>query len=102
MYEGELMEAHFVRQQEELIRLSKQEKRQLIFISGDGHVEQADLQIDISVDKFSHFYKLKNDWRRSWGVSVLKSNLINPKMGEMLSHLNNVRGYQLYKKSLDI
>ena len=41
MYEGELMEAHFVRQQEELIRLSKQEKRQLIFISGDGHVFQS-------------------------------------------------------------
>lgn len=97
MYEGELMSAHFIRQQEDLSRLLQQGKKQLIFISGDGFVEQADLQIDLNTPSFTG-----QQWHRSWNVSVLKTVLMNSKMRDMLSHLNDVREYQLYKKSMDI
>ena len=103
MYEGRLMPAHFARNQEDLDRILKHEVRQIIFLSRSPHGGAAHLQIDLSARDCIGFPELlQMRWKREWTVHVLKPELYNDKMNDALIHLNNVRGYQIHKRALDL
>ena len=102
-HNGELMPVHFVRQRDDLERLMREDKKQLIFFSDSQVCKDAHLQIDITGPSvYSSAELLQRQWGRSWVVSTFKPELMNEKMSDMLSHLNDVRGYHIHKRALDL
>jgi hypothetical protein len=101
-HNGELMPVHFVRQRDDLERLMREDKKQLIFFSDNNVCDDAHLQIDLTAPSvYSSTELLQRQWERSWVVSVVKPELMNERMSSMLSHMNSIRANQIHRQALN-